>query len=207
MTKIDIGWVDGGLVHGKFTQSLLGVIMNDNVSRKLIGLVHRSFGSSISNNRNLLVSNFLKGGSDYLVFMDSDTVWTIEDVYAMYDFCKDTDALAVTGVCVLEDGAPAIFKKSSDGIGYRDITNFELHMNKFIEVDACGMAAFFAHRNLFLETKSDAASGPYWYHEKAGPEGLFSEGLSYCQKVKEVGHKIYALTDVRIPHIKSIELT
>lgn len=206
MTKIDIGWIDGGLVHGRFTQSLLGVVMQDNALRKLVGSVHRSFGSGISKNRNSLVSAFLNGNSEYLLFMDSDTVWTIQDVYNMYDFCKDTNALAVTGVYILDDGAPAIFKKSSDGIGYRDITDFELHMNKYLEVDACGMGAFLAHRDLFLETKKDSASGPYWYHEKAGPDGFFSETVSYCQTIRDHGHKIYALTNVNIPHIKNIEL-
>lgn len=207
MKKIDIGWVDGGLVHGKFTQSLVGLIMKDNVSRKLIESVHRSFGSGISVNRNSVVSSFLKGSSDYLLFIDSDTVWNIDNIYKMYDFCENSNYMAVTGICVLEDGVPAIFKKSANGVGYRDISPFELHMNDYLEVDACGMAAFMAHRKIFLDTSSDSLSGPYWYYDNASPEGFFNETISFCKTIEKSGYKIAALPEVKIPHIKNIELT
>jgi GT2 family glycosyltransferase len=148
-------------------------------------------GPSIPMNRNAVFERARFEKQD-LLFIDSDMVFTQEDVKKMEELLKTHDI--VSGVCVMswKGNPPAIFKKIDGGFRSCDIEK------ELFEIDACG-AAFLGISNkvinFLVEPFEPIVEGKFG--QKHG------EDISFCIRAKQAGFKIFCEPTLLIGHIKT----
>lgn len=148
-------------------------------------------GPSIPMNRNAVFERARIERQD-LLFIDSDMVFTPQDVKRMEEMLKTHDV--VSGVCVMSyDGkTPAIFKKVEGSFKATEIRN------ELFEIDGCG-AAFLGISLKVLDTLTEPFEPVV--EEKWGQK--HGEDISFCIRAKQAGFKIYCDPSLNIGHIKS----
>jgi hypothetical protein len=125
--------------------------------------------------------HFLKTDADFLLFLDSDMVPPADMLVRLTECDKDiVSALAFRRVPGYE---PCIFKGEEF---YRD------YPKGLIEVDGTGMACTLIKRKVFEKTPQ-----PWFFPGKKG------EDLSFCDRVKEAGFKIFCDTTLICGHVSS----
>lgn len=147
-------------------------------------------GASIPDNRNK-VFEMVRVMNDDLLFIDSDMVFTPDDVKRMEEHLKDKDV--VTGVCVMGfPGWPAAIFKEDDG-KYKLVKP----LNEVHEIDACG-AAFLGISKKVIHTLIE----PFSLIEYSN--GVHGEDISFCIRAKQAEFKIFCDPKLKIGHIKPV---
>jgi GT2 family glycosyltransferase len=145
-------------------------------------------GPHIADNRNQIWKTVKQREEDVL-FVDSDMVFTREDVIDIWKHLDDKDV--VTGLCVMsEEGHPAsVFEKKGSEFKKAKVKS------SLFEVDACGAAFLAISKRVLLDNPFEQI----WNDEK---KEYYGEDISFCIRAKEKGHKIYCDPKIRIGHIK-----
>jgi GT2 family glycosyltransferase len=159
-------------------------------------IVHE--GSSIPMNRNAIFERARVERQD-LLFIDSDMVFTPNDVKRMEELLKSYDV--VSGICVMgyEGNPPAIFKKI-DG-SFKTVGNgvhFDMP-NEIFEIDACGGAFLGISLKVlnYLTEPFEPILDKKWGQK-------YGEDVSFCIRAKDNGFKIFCDPSLNIGHIKSV---
>lgn len=147
-------------------------------------------GSSIPDNRNNVFERARIIGED-LLFIDSDMVFTVDNVNKIEELLKDKDI--VTGLCAMayEGNHASLFKEEH---GTYKIIKPE---KELFEIDACG-CAFLGISKKVLDTLTEPFNPIK--HEVSGQ--YYGEDVSFCIRAKENGFKIYCDPLINIGHIK-----
>lgn len=168
----------------KFFRSLLAVKEYDWIDQQ---------GPNIAVNRNEIFERARVEGQD-LLFVDSDMVFTREDVKRMEKHLKTMDV--VTGLCVMsfQGNPPSLFKKNKTSFA----PIFEFDKEHLFEIDACG-GAFLGISNKVLNTLTE----PFTPIDEPIYGQYFGEDISFCMRTKENGFKIWCDPTISIGHIKN----
>jgi hypothetical protein len=175
--------------------SLVGVILNLG-----IGNIKFSAGlSMVSHARDKLVDEFLKTKCTHAVFIDSDMVFTPQDLKSLL-----TRELDIVGglACKEHDGKIEMASTLVEGA--------EIDGRRLLEAHTTGMAFISIRREVFehmIEHYGDGISylpgGIKRYH--LFPEFEFgkfaSEDGGFCYRARELGYKIWLDTNVRVGHM------
>ena len=138
--------------------------------------------------RNRITKRFLDTKADYILWIDSDTIWEPEDIQLL----MDVDADIVTGIqfATSEHHLPII-----RDIDFKYGTMRPYHKlprdNKPFEVDGCGFGFVLIKRKV-METLKEP-----WFEFRSG----FSEDLNFCLLAKRAGFKIIANPEVLVGHV------
>lgn len=148
--------------------------------------VHREYqltiiqGPYIAGNRNELLKKAKEIGTSILM-IDSDMVFTLEDVRKMEKHLEKYDV--VTGLYMKGDGSgPALFYLDDDV------------EQSFFEIKACG-AGFLGISKEMVEKLPDNAFDVL-------PHTDGGEDVSFCERVRELGGKIYCDKDINVGHLR-----
>lgn len=147
--------------------------------------VHRDYkfimiqGANIAHNRNTLLSQ----AKDDILMIDSDMVFTPQDVKQMEEDLKKYDV--VCGVCPMINGENAVFDK--------DLNPVEIRQEVF-EIGACG-AAFLGISKRIHDKLPDKP-----FDIPQGSED--GEDTAFCKVARGLGFKIYCDGRINIGHIK-----
>lgn len=173
----------GASVNMDFVKSLIKVKDYDFIIQE---------GPNIPVNRNK-VFELAKMENEDLLFIDSDMVFTHDDVKAMENHLKSYDV--VTGVCVMnaKNYPAAIFKLDADG----SYTSIE-PKHEIFEVDACG-AAFLGISKKVLQLIDE----PFTHLINMMSGRQYGEDVSFSIRVREKGCHIMCDPKLNIGHIKS----
>lgn len=159
-------------------------------------IVHE--GPSIPMNRNAIFERARAEKQD-LLFIDSDMVFTPNDVRRMEELLKTHDI--VSGICVMgyEGNPPAIFKKVDNS--FKTVGNgvhFDMP-NEIFEIDACGGAFLGISLKVlnYLTEPFEPIVETKWGQK-------FGEDISFCIRAKDNGFKIYGDPLINIGHIKNV---
>ena len=143
---------------------------------------------SIAHNRNLIFQE-TKGD---LLFIDSDTIFTPEDVAIIERDLKTYDI--VGGAVVLANGELNIYKRIEGDYEYMPM------QRGIFEVGAIGTGFIGISEKVISEM-----------HEPFFPltEGKITHGadISFCHRAREKGFKIYCDSEIKVGHIKTRILT
>jgi len=145
-------------------------------------------GCNIAINRNKIFETARILGEN-LLFIDSDMVFTPEDVACMEKHLETNDI--VTGVCVtgFPDYPPAIFKIENGSYVLTKPTD---------EVDGCG-GAFLGISTRVLNRMIE----PFTPIEDKKTGQFYGEDISFCIRAREQGFKIICDPKLLIGHIRS----
>ena len=159
--------------------------MDDRFNVKIKPYSHKP----ISNNRNIIVKEFLANGYDYLCMIDSDII-PPSNILDLVLVDKDV----IGGVCPQwheDDLYWVVMRKVPDG--YQQVPVEE--RGGLREVDAIGTGCIVIKRNVLEVIKAP-------FNRKWDEDGIAILGLdfNFCQKAKEKGFKIWAHWDYMCDH-------
>ena len=209
---IAVGWSDHGTVQGEFCYSLMYAVKTDAHDRNLIDNLFAFTATIVSKGRNLVFEHFLNTDSEWLLMLDADTIWSARNIYDLYDTAVANNLKVINATYFFDHTdkgiIPALFNPGDD-IGDMSLVNLkELLNEEIIEVQWAGLGAMLIHRDLVEQTKTVGSDGrPYWFAEGVVDGFFVEEDYFFFNKVKEVGHKVYATPKVLIGHIKKTCLT
>lgn len=139
---------------------------------------------------------------DYLMWIDSDMVFTPEHVYRLIKYDRDI----VSGSAMIDPKKKKLNWGRIDDVGHcrfilkDDVPKYPRDEQGLAEVDFVGFAFMLVKRGVF-------ESIPYpWFRpvtQKIGGNVFFpSEDIGWCHTVREAGFKVWVDPDVHIGHEK-----
>ena len=147
--------------------------------------------------RNYLAEQFLKNKkSDYLLFLDSDMIFTNEETFIKRLLEIDAD---ISSALAFKKGfpyEPTMYKKEPVGEKCKSIEEYE--EGEIIEVDAVGMACCLIKRKVFETIKQP------WFGFITLEDDFLGEDLTFCKKAKEAGLTIKVDTGLIAAHVGGI---
>lgn len=141
---------------------------------------------------------------DKLMWIDSDIMFEPEDVIKLYKSDKDV----ISGCYLLANGEVTAYPKMlKPGYTFDDIQN----MSGVVEIEGAGFGFICISKGIF-----EQMSRPWFQQvmmEKQDESGewfrfpLMGEDLSWCERARRLGYKIWLDTDVKVTHHKTVKLT
>lgn len=166
--------------------------------------------SLVSRARNTLTAKFLDSNCTHLLFIDSDLVFSAEQIQRLLDHDKDVvagfypkkkDGPAIEWVCNVFNGISAIDADGLQRIDYAG-TGFLLIKRAVFErmIEAYG-----AQLKYHPDSRPQDIEYDFWsvgvYEDKNGFRRYLSEDWFFCQRWLDLGGKIYGDTRVILRHI------
>jgi len=212
---ITLAWSDYGIVQGEFCISIARSIKKDSQERNLISEVFALPCSAVALARNIIFRDFLeKSTSPWLLMVDGDTIWSVEDIYKLYDIATKNDIKILSGTYFIKidcaEGClhtvPALFSSEDlEGKKHHIFVEIENQLDKeTIEVEWAGLGALLIHRDVLEQTKQigTADNFPYWCAETSIDGYFAGEDHYFFKNIKDQGHKVYATPQVIVGHVK-----
>lgn len=169
---------NNAFVHWEFVKSLMALPKYEFFSAS---------GPSLPFNRNE-VMQYARQKNDDLLFIDSDIVFTPEDVDKIEKHLKDKDI--ITGVYLNDNRNPWIFKRMGDD--YR----LTLLQEGTYQIDACG-AGFLGISKKVIQ----AIDRPFTNLQEG--RAIHYEDIAFCHRANRAGFKIWCDSSIRVGHIRT----
>ncbi len=211
---VAIGWCDGGLTDGKFTEGLMTAVIAGPGNGMPIHTSIRVQGNQIGRQRQVLFDHWAdQVKSDWLLWVDSDIVLTLE---AMAKLWKTADKImrpVVSGVYFISkenEGTlmrpfPALFNDVSD---YKIQYVHPLPENEVIKVDQAGFGLTLMHKSIIPKMREKFPNQSF-FTEQAGSaddDHFVGEDIIFFRKMKESGIELHAHTGALVKHMKRFSL-
>lgn len=137
---------------------------------------------------------------DYMLWIDSDMAWEVQDVLKLIEADKDI----ITGLCpVNTDGVGALgFINDFSPVKYMILGGIE--ETEPFEIEFCGFAFLLVKKGVF-----EAMEYPWFKYREIDVDGRIvvpAEDFAWCIRARELGYKIYAHPEVGITHEKRVSL-
>jgi hypothetical protein len=185
------------LNQGEIRAELAKVLLELTHQNKYNIMISYPADKPISHNRNKIVQDFLNHKDyDYLLMLDDDNV-PPTNILNLADFDKDV-------ICGISFGwqknlvIPSVFKRKEDGLYcVHEFTGDE----GLIETDAAGSGQMMIARRVLEKIQ-------YPFRNEYDRDGIKKLGLdlNFCQRVKDLGFKIYVHTDYICSHFVTFDL-
>jgi hypothetical protein len=205
-SDVYVAFPTGGHTTPEFTVSL--VKLQRRWPRMELGYAK---SSRLVNNRNELVRLFLASGREWMLNVDDDMLFEPEQVEEMVMVAEQEGAKVVGGLAFGDDGG-MIFStamvRNPAGLGYLKAAS--IPEGKVLQpVDATGGALLLVHRSVLEKiSKRHKNRTPYqWFEETVKKGQAFGEDVTFCERVKDVGEKVYIYTGAKTGHVKERILT
>lgn len=153
-------------------------------------------GSLVYNSRTFLVNYALANGFTHIMWIDSDMVFPSDTLYRLFKHGLDI----VTCICYgrTDNHSPCAYMNVTRGDKTHSgcLTPIEISdtMPELIEVDGCGAAMMLVKTDVYKKVGKR-------FHEWYEPKWNLGEDLSFTERVKECGYKIWCDTTIEIGHI------
>jgi len=167
-------------------------------------------GSSIVHLRNMIVAHGVSGSKkekvpfdgmpyDYMMWIDSDTVFKPDDFYKLLEADKDI----ITGMVPMDMGGRGALGQFNNfsPCKYLNIAAVKPEDSIF-EIDFCGFAFLLVKYGVF-----ESMSYPWFWPEYFMVDGFPicpGEDTAWCMRAKELGWQIYAHPAVNLGHQKEV---
>jgi hypothetical protein len=210
---VAVGWCDNGTTDGKFTEGLLAVTLAAPANGMKIDKTVRVSGNQISRQRQRLLDHWYDNNlSDWLLWIDSDIVLTIDALYLLWHAADAQTAPAVSGVYFISkepEGTtmrpfPCVFMDLGENkIQYlHPLPEMEL-----VDCDLAGFGLFLMHRSV-VEKMREKLPTKSFFAEQHGDndEEFVGEDIIFFRKMKQAGIQLKAHTGALVKHMKRFSL-
>lgn len=214
----------GAMCSGYFARSLTDLV---------ITLLHNGYevhfqdlynSSLVTEARNFLTEDFLRKGSDYLLFIDSDQGFNAAGVLKMIEEGEDVISGAVPLKLINWEGVLAASRQGKvDLYNYTaahnivPLTNSAVDTSKKIEVESAGTGLMLINKKVFEKMKSTTGtykfnSTPclnlnqgdeihnFWSVETVDDQ-RYGEDVNFCRKWRNLGGKVYTTFWPQATHV------
>ena len=191
--KIYLAILNQGQIHKDLAKTINYIQTDDSYEV----IVSYPSAKPITHNRNMIVQKFLAiKDCDYLMMIDSDIIPT-PDILKLVDFEKDI----ITPLMLVfqkDSLIPLYLKRNLDGI--YDAGNY-LEEKGLQEVDATGTGCIIIKREVLEKLE-------YPFRNEYDRDGIKKLGndLSFCQRAKKLGFKVWVHLDYIADHITTCSL-
>lgn len=198
---VAVGFIYNEEVKGHFV-SCLAQSINDYD----MGFIAAKAGSLLVRGRNNLVQAFMdQTDYEYLWMIDTDMVFPRnmpELLLKRIEGPQKADVVSAMFYGMERDHIfPVLMAKQDDGRYVRIQPPDEQGM---MEVDATGMACCLVSRDILQKVYDRHYDDPYHWFREIAPQGQpLGEDVGFCNRVQELGGRIWVDTSLRIGHIKS----
>jgi len=206
---VALAWCDGGLVDGRFMDSMLLTMMN--ASKIGINIVNkiRVNGNQIGRQRQVLFDNWADvTKTDWLLWVDSDIVLTPDSLKLVWGAADKISKPVVSGTYFvskenersLMQPFPALFKEGSNKNELQII--HPLPQNELIKVDSAGFGFLLMHKSIIPKMRKISPDYSLFAEEEGLADKYISEDIVFFRKLKEAGVDLYAHTGALVQHMK-----
>ena len=152
-------------------------------------------GSLIYNSRNYLATAAVKMEADYVLWLDSDMVFSSDVLQRLWQDRDKGDI--ITGIYYrrVEPYKPVLFSKldiENDQCQYEGYDDFP--QDKLFEVAGCGFGCILTPTNVFVDVINK-------FGNMFSPIGGVGEDLSFCWRARQCGFKIVADPSIQLGHV------
>lgn len=226
---LSIAYITGGKVHSDFLMSYHNFLFRDIVARKLFRSMTASQGAFHADNRNRAVEIFLKQGSDWLLFIDTDIEYTPDHVYRLLDAAAaDKRRKVLTGLYFIfhpEGKLNPCWFHYNKHTGSYDVVPHSFLSSGVKKIDSSGAGFLMIHREVALavaklpQYQDDTQKwfghdivrmivpGEYAAGDKVPFHNVrLGEDMTFCKRAKEAGYTLFAHGDVIVTHIKEVKV-
>ncbi len=206
--KVVVGYVHGGMVHEPFMRSVLTLFAFDAGQRRSIAGLAMCKGLYVAQNRNAVCKNFLTSAADWLFFLDTDIVFTPEQMYQLLDAAHPTERPIVGGLYFSywnqdKDLCPVWLEHRGD-----DMATMSALKPGLQEVAVVGMGFTLIHRGVLEAMAKHHADDEWlWFgHDlRETPRGLerMGDDTTFCLRAADIGFKTFGHAEIVVQHIKS----
>lgn len=188
-TLIAIPCLDSLDVH--FVRSLVGLKQEGGTAISFFS------NSLVYDARNKLAQQAIDEGAEYVLWLDSDTVFEPSTLDTLMKDIEGRDL--VTGVVHRRRPpfSPCIYKSLKLGIdGDNSVEVYEEYPEEIFEIDACGFACVLMRTQIFKDVIERE-------HTLFSPILGFGEDLSFCIRARRAGYKLYCDPKVQCGHVST----
>ena len=208
---LTIGWCDGGMVDGKFTQGLMYTILEAPKQGINVTQAVRVHGNQIGRQRQALFDGWADQlDTDWLLWVDSDIVLTIDLLKKLWEAANKVIKPVVSGIYFISKQDEGTLTYPLPQI-FNDVDEFTIkHIhplpdNEIIQIDCAGMGLVLMHRSV-VDTLREKFPGESMFAEKEAPGDKYvSEDVVFFRKLKAAGVPVYAHTGARAKHMKRFD--
>ena len=202
-----VAFVHNEQVHAQWAISLAE--LRARLDCSMIGVYS---GSRVDHGRNVAVRGFLDDPAkgDWLLFVDTDIVFTPEDVRSLFATAEREQSPVVGGL-YFDIGGDAVARvreadNADGGMNHRLLTDAETY-GPPMAVDALGAGFLLVHREVLDHVGRDwKNTGRPWFAFSEHFGTAYSEDIEFCIRVRELGYPIWLDTAARVGHRKGATL-
>ena len=206
---VALAWCDGGLVDGRFMDSMLLTMMNaPKIGMNIINKI-RVNGNQIGRQRQVLFDNWADvTKTDWLLWVDSDIVLTPDSLKLVWNAADKVSKPVVSGTYFvskenersLMQPFPALFKEGSNKNELQII--HPLPQNELIKVDSAGFGFLLMHKSIIPKMREVSPDYSLFAEEEGLADKYISEDIVFFRKLKAAGVDLYAHTGALVQHMK-----
>lgn len=204
---VSVAWCDSGQVEGKFAQGLVDVLLKSGVKFETS---LRSQGNQIGRQRETILKYWFENNkSDWLLWVDSDVVITVDTFKLLWDNKDAKERPIITGVYFTSDNPeeplmvpmPTIFNfAEKDGvIGIQRV--HPLPKDELIKVDAAGMGYVLMHRSV-VERVLEKMPEATFFTEVGVHKTFMGEDIFFFALLNQCEIPVWCHTGALAPHMK-----
>lgn len=157
-------------------------------------IVAFQMGSLIYNSRNYLASMAVKLECDYVLWLDSDMVFSPDVLEKLFEDREKGDIITGLYYRRVEPYKPVLFSKldiKDDGC---DWEGYDDYPDELFEIEGCGFGCVLTPTNVFIDVMNK-------FGNMFAPIGGVGEDLSFCWRAKQCGYSIMADPRVQLGHV------
>ena len=205
---LTIAWCDNGNTDGKFTEGLLYTVIHaQHLGIEVRGAIRVS-GNQIARQRQTLFDSWADSlKTDWLLWVDSDIVLTIESLGRLLEAGDKDSAKVVSGLYFVSDEPEKSLMKPIPCV-YNFTNNMEnidpltdIPTDQVIEVDAAGMGLILMHKSI-IDPIRNVSEDNFIFSEVNRRTNFVGEDISFFKNLKRAGIQAYLHTGAIVDHMK-----
>jgi hypothetical protein len=207
-----IGWCDNGNTDGKFTEGVVSVALQ--CANNGIELTHsmRVQGNQIGRQRQVLFDYWADQiKSDWLLWIDSDIVVSMEVVAKLWDAADKINRPVVSGTYFISKEHEGTLAKPFPALFY-DVDEFSIqHVhplpdNELIKVDSAGFGFVLMHKSIIAPMREKFPDQSMFAEQENVGDRYVGEDIVFFRKMQAAGIPLHAHTGALVKHIKRFSL-
>lgn len=195
-TKILIAIPSMDMVAAGFASSL--------ATLQKVGKTSISFvcSSLVYDSRNKLAMQALQNEVDYVMWFDSDMIFSPDTLVRLVKDIEEKDCDIVSGVYFRRSMpyTPVVFSKIQIEDGLCKHEDYKGELSGLVEVEGVGFGCCLMKSEIIFEMFSK-------FEDCFSPIGRVGEDLSFCWRARQLGYKVHVDFDVKCGHVGSLIIT